>query len=155
MSNVMPLAKPHLERTPLGDELIVFDPQTELTICLNQTAATILSHCDGKTKKQLVAERLGEAQFRDDLLELTLSELARKQLLATNMEPTLTRRDFLARWGATAALIPLVASIQTPAAAQAVSPGGGGVDGGPDGPPDSGGDGPPDGAPDIPDLPRG
>ncbi len=42
----------------VGDELLVLDRSTDRLHHLNQTAAWILSHCDGQTSTDVIVDRL-------------------------------------------------------------------------------------------------
>jgi hypothetical protein len=117
----MPEKKSHLAFSHLGTEVMVYDTQSEVAYCLNALAGKVLSACDGVTLKAQVSCELTGSADANDLLELTLSELQEKGLLKAADGSNLSRRAFIARWGAAAAALPIIAAIQAPQSAHAAS----------------------------------
>ena len=117
----MPERKEYLDFSELGSEVMVFDPQTEVAYCLNALAGQVLQACDGKTLKADVIRALNASEQASDLLEFTLTELNEQGLLKEKVRHGLSRRSFLTKWGAAAAMLPIIASIQAPQEAHAQS----------------------------------
>ncbi|HYP26527.1 MAG TPA: PqqD family peptide modification chaperone [Blastocatellia bacterium] len=111
----------------LDDELLVYDLKRHKAFCLNETAALIWKHCDGRTDLARLAEILGEehgAPVDESVLWLGLRELSRSKLLEQPLVPPVengkfSRREAIKRLGISAAMtLPLVLSITAPVAAQ-------------------------------------
>ena len=118
----MPNRKDNLDWNALGDELMIYDTETEVAYCLDPLAARVFQACDGHTRKAHVAkELLPGTECAGDLLEVTLSELHQQGLLKERVRGALSRRSFLAKWGAAAATLPIIASISAPAPGHALS----------------------------------
>jgi hypothetical protein len=114
----------------LSDEVLIYDLERDKAHCLNQSAAMIWKHCDGKTSisqlAQLVAKESG-LPANEELVWLALEQLSKAQLLPqavkrdTGKKP-MTRREVIKRIGlGAAAAIPVVTSIVAPMAAQAAT----------------------------------
>src|SRR3954451_15298927 len=93
----------------VGDELLVYDLETDEAHCLSATAALVWRHCDGATTVSTVAESLpdDDATGRLALVEQALAQLRSRRLLD---EPSLqsgnggwSRRQFVVRVGAAGA----------------------------------------------------
>jgi hypothetical protein len=110
----------------LRGETLVYDLKSHRAYCLNETASAIWKACDGKTTVAAAARQLGAATEPQVVL-LGLRYLARSGLLEVrpawlNEQSGLTRRDVLRALGKSAAvLLPVVATLAVPSAAQAVS----------------------------------
>ncbi len=113
----------------LSDETLVYDQERHKAHCLNQTAAFVWRHCDGQTSvselARLVQDELG-IPTNDDVVWLALDRLHRTHLLQERQqEGTETRRYsrrlLVKRLGQVGIAVPMVASIVSPAAAQAAS----------------------------------
>ena len=111
----------------LADEVLVYDLKRHKAFCLNETAALIWKHCDGKTDPARLTEILEQERgtpIDEDVLWLGLEQLSRSNLLEKPQEsplakPKISRRDLIRRIGISAAIIlPLVMSITAPVAAQ-------------------------------------
>lgn len=114
----------------LPDEVLVYDLDRHKAHCLNQTAALIWQHCDGKSNTAQIARRLAkklQAPFNEDLVWLALRQLEKLHLLE---QPTslpsqfagITRREMVRTLGIAAGVaVPLVTSIVSPTPAQAAS----------------------------------
>ena len=114
----------------LPDELLVYDTETHEAHCLNETAAFVWRHCDGKTSVAEIARRLSakiETEIDDDFVWLALEDLWKRQLLvgepAPPREGKMSRSKMLRRTGMVAAAVslPVVTSIVAPTAAQAAT----------------------------------
>lgn len=103
-----------LEQLP--DELMIFDPDKNKAFCLNQTAAFIWRHCDGKTTVSEMTERLGEEWGKpvdERVIRFALGLLAKDGLVAPSTAlpaaSGVTRREVLQKLGTGAAMaVPLV-----------------------------------------------
>lgn len=122
MSQKMPKRREDLELTELESESVCYVPGRGEGLFLNDTATLVLKHCDGKTDRSAVVQRLGteDQKAGEDLLALTLAELEQQDLLLGSPGQTLSRSDFLRKWTVAAAL-PLISVITLPSPAQAQS----------------------------------
>jgi hypothetical protein len=113
-----------LEET-VGEELLLYDRDSNIAHCLSPIAAGVWRHCDGERDLTELAELTGASE---NLIADALHELREKDLLAA--EPTLTQNPVLgisrreaisrvARYGAAAAGASLIvsATAATPAMA--------------------------------------
>ncbi|MFL6210406.1 MAG: PqqD family protein [Pyrinomonadaceae bacterium] len=126
---VKPLArKDNLIIRELPDEVLVYDLERDKAHCLNQTAALIWRHCDGRTSVSELARKLAHssaAPIDERVVWFALKQLNKDQLLAAEVLPPaqmsgLTRRQMMRVLGVTAAVaIPLVTTIIAPTPAQA------------------------------------
>ena len=107
----------------LPDELLVYDLDNHKAHCLNQTAAFIWKHCDGKTTVSEIAARLSEelnAPGDEEVIWLALDQLDKFHLLRERIaRPSdvrrVSRREVLRKAGLAAAVgLPLVTSILAP-----------------------------------------
>ncbi|MGE0487916.1 MAG: PqqD family protein [Vulcanimicrobiota bacterium] len=92
----------------IGDELILYHPQTRRAYSLSPTAAQVYRACDGATLQSQVALSLGKEGR--DLLQAALDRLATEGLIEAEGSTTLDRRRFLTR----VALLPVVSSVLAP-----------------------------------------
>jgi hypothetical protein len=109
----------------VAGEVLVYDLQRDKAHRLNETAALIWRSCDGRTTIAAAAERLrGRHEGLDeDAIWLALGALWRAKLLTAAPAPAapgVSRRQLAKRVGL-AVLVPLIASMPVPAAAQAAS----------------------------------
>lgn len=114
----------------LSDEVLIYDLERDKAHCLNQSAAIIWRHCDGKTSisqlAQIVARESG-VPADEELVWLALEQLSKAQLLPPVVKrdagkKPMTRREVIKRIGlGAAAAIPVVTSIVAPMAAQAAT----------------------------------
>jgi hypothetical protein len=107
------------------DETLVYDLNSSTAFCLNETATRVWKSCNGKTSFDEF-RRLNGAEFSDEYLLLALGELGKKGLLESRFDADIdaagfSRRKLIARLGATAIALPLVASVIAPTAANAQS----------------------------------
>jgi hypothetical protein len=128
-SRVLPLARTdQLVIRELPDEMLVYDLDRHKAHCLNQASAIVWKHCDGQMTVAEVA-RLLERELAtlvdDDVVWLALNQLRRFHLLEeeSNTLPGMkvTRRDLVRKYLPAALALPVILSISSPAAAQAVS----------------------------------
>lgn len=116
----------------IGDELIVYDRDTEKVHSLNSTSALVWRHCDGETSVADLAVLLHrelDLPADEDLVWLALRNLNRARLLVapferpgTGIRPT--RRQVIQKLGLAgglALLLPVVTSITAPTPAMAQS----------------------------------
>jgi hypothetical protein len=106
----------------VGDEVLVYDSNSDTAHCLTPDAARVWRACDGGTPIETLTAQVGlSAERVDD----ALNELQRCQLL--EQAPTVagdghTRRELslrVAKVGAAAAAVPLIISVSAPTPAQA------------------------------------
>jgi hypothetical protein len=112
------------------DEVLVYDRDRHKAHCLNETAAAVWTHCDGKTTVDEMSRMLEKelnGPIDKDVLGFGLDQLEKAQLLegpisrASNRE-TISRREVMRRIGVGAAVaLPLVTSIIAPRAAAAAN----------------------------------
>ncbi|HWB32970.1 MAG TPA: PqqD family protein [Acidobacteriaceae bacterium] len=116
---------------PMGAESLLYDEQRHMAFCLNATSAAVWRLADGtRSIAQIASAASSElsAEITPDLVCYALEELRRDGLVLPSQptgqpaQPSISRRAALARLGvAGAALLPIVASIVAPTAAQAYS----------------------------------
>src|SRR5712692_3629145 len=126
-SEHLPLARKEgllIER--LSDEVLVYDLARKKAHCLNQAAALIWDHCDGKTGVAEMAGILREslnAPADEELVWFGLREIGRNHLLEKQVMPPgikfkVSRRELIRRIGL-AISVPLVVSVLAPKASAA------------------------------------
>jgi hypothetical protein len=119
------------------DELLVYDKERHQAHCLNQTAALVWKHCDGRTSVAEISRRLGkeiagEVLVDERLVWYALKQFKRDHLLAEKLEiPAavltaggggLNRRQLIQALGVAAVVaLPLVTAMAAPNAGQAAS----------------------------------
>jgi hypothetical protein len=124
----------------VGNELVVYDQETNASHCLTSVAASVWHHCDGQNTVEDIAQLLEkELNIPADsgvdirgLVYLSLEELERNRLIQQYLrEPvavsTISRRKMvktatLVGGFAIGSMFPLVKSIMAPDPAMAVSP---------------------------------
>jgi hypothetical protein len=115
----------------LADELVVYDLKSFRAACLNRSAAAVWQRCDGKHSVEMIAQdvtdQLGEP-FGADAVWCALDGLASRSLLEPappdTARPTRTRREWLrtlSAAGLSGALLPTIASVLAPSAAEAAT----------------------------------
>ena len=120
-----------------ANEVLIYDKERQQAHCLNQTAALVWKHCDGRTPVAEISRRLateigdGEAAVDDRLVWYALSQFKRDHLLEEIEVPAgmlsgtgggLSRRKAIKALGlATIVAVPLVTSMIAPTAAQAAT----------------------------------
>jgi hypothetical protein len=114
----------------MSDEVLVYDQQRHKAHCLNQTAALVWRHCDGKTTVAGVAEALSKqsgVKVEEGLVMLALQQLAKSKLVAGDAGKwsgggQVSRREMIKAAGLAAAIgLPVVTSVVAPKATQAAT----------------------------------
>jgi len=114
----------------LPDETLVYDLERDRAHCLNQTAALVWRHCDGRANAKEIARALNRQTKQpvdEKLVWLAIDQLGRNHLLTETpaLPPHvagLNRREVMRALGLTAAVaIPVVASIVAPMPVQAAT----------------------------------
>jgi len=108
----------------LPDEVLVYDLDSDHAHCLNQTAAFVWQHCDGRNTTKQIARKLGQqfdCSVDEKIVWLALDRLARNHLLETQPVPPqkiqgMNRRAVVRALGLAA--VPVVTSIVAPTPAQ-------------------------------------
>jgi hypothetical protein len=114
----------------LADEVLIYDLKRNKAFCLNQTAAFVWQHADGKTPVKQIAVLLGKqlkSPVTEDFVWLALDELKKENLIENETEITtpfegLSRREALRKVGfASMIALPVISSLVAPTAAHAQS----------------------------------
>jgi hypothetical protein len=115
----------------MTDEVLVYDQKRHRAHCLNQTAALVWKHCDGRKTVSEVAEALSRQAGKrvgEEVVRLAVDELAKSQLLEGSGARKwrgaegMSRREMMKRAGLAAAVgLPVVTSVIAPRAAQAAT----------------------------------
>ena len=106
----------------LPDELLVYDSDRDVALCLNQAAAAVWKHCDGQTTPERIAlliEKEFQVSAAAEVVSLALERLGECNLLATKTPffcPGVSRRELVRRIGIAAALVPVITLILVPTA---------------------------------------
>ncbi len=104
----------------LGDELMLYDQTRKQAFCLNQKAAFVWQHCDGKTTVAEIAAQLAQSlgePIDESLVEFALQTLSQDGLLDTTtlapfVSTEITRRDLMQKIGLRAAVaLPVVTAL--------------------------------------------
>ena len=112
----------------LPDEILVYDLERDRAHCLNQTAAFVWQHCDGRTSAVEIARSLGNkvnVPVDEKVVWFAIDQLGRNHLMADvpvapQLMAGLNRREMVRALGIAAAVaVPVVASIVAPTPAQA------------------------------------
>jgi hypothetical protein len=104
----------------LGTELMIYDQERNQAFCLNQKAAFVWEHCDGKTTITEIASRL--EQFLDEpvdeqVVQFALQSLSQDRLLEPStplpfVPAGISRRQMMQKIGVgAAASLPLVTAL--------------------------------------------
>lgn len=112
----------------VGDETLVYDQVRHMAFCLNRTSSAIWRMCDGTHTSTHIAAavtlELAEP-ITEDLVAFALDQLHGDGLLQSAPLPSpphLSRREMVEKLGARALiLLPVVAAVLVPKAAQALS----------------------------------
>lgn len=112
----------------LDDETLVYDLERHEAHCLNQTAALVWRRCDGKTtvaKMTDVIQKQLDTSVDVDIVWLAIKQLQRFHLIENGeghvVTPVVSRRKLLLKYAPAALALPVIMSIQAPAAGQASS----------------------------------
>lgn len=110
----------------MPDEVLVYDLDRFEAHCLNQTAAVVWKHCDGRTtvtEMARILEKETGTPVGEEVVLFTLYQLGKVHLLNGRIvrpagAPAFSRRQVLGKLGAAALLsVPLILSIPVPTAA--------------------------------------
>jgi hypothetical protein len=114
----------------LPDEVLVYDLDRDRAHCLNETAAFVWQHCDGRTSTVEIARSLSQkvnAPVDEKVVWFAIDQLGRNHLMASlpvlpQSVAGLNRREMVRVLGIAAAVaVPVVASIVAPTPAQATT----------------------------------
>jgi coenzyme PQQ synthesis protein D (PqqD) len=112
----------------LASETLVYDESNHQAHCLNQTAAFVWKHCDGRRSLSALArllEKETNASVSEHTVRLAIKQLEESHLLdASRSKPTwagLSRREAVRTIGIAAVALPIVTSIVAPQAAMAAT----------------------------------
>ena len=118
-------------------ETLIYDLKNHKAHCLNGTAALVWKQCDGKRTVEEVARKVEAelgTEISSEVVWLAVEQLEKRRLLEERMETAfgaarMSRRELARRLGIAAAVValPLITTINAPAAFQAVSCGTGGA----------------------------
>jgi hypothetical protein len=121
--------QPRVSTQRVGSEILVYDPSRHMAFCLNRSSSVVWSLADGE---RTVAEISAAASFElgtsvsEEFVSFALEQLRGDGLIeppeTAKARPVISRRTLLRRLGAGGALLlPVVAAIVAPTAAQAYS----------------------------------
>ena len=119
----------------LDDETLVYDTERDEAHCLNQTAALVWKHCDGKTTAREAVQSLQDTlgvPVDTDIVWLAVKQLQRFHLVEDSSKPpSVSRRDLVLRYAPAALALPVIMSITapTPAVSASCVPDGGACNG--------------------------
>jgi hypothetical protein len=107
----------------VGKELLIYNLITNKAFCLNETSRIVFESCDGVTSFEDLKRKY---KFTDDLIYFALDELNKENLLEGGAYKSplagLSRRQVIRRTGLAAmAVLPVVAGLIAPTAANAQS----------------------------------
>lgn len=111
----------------VGPEILIYDESRHQAFCLNAMSAAVWSCCDGeRSVEQIAAEVTNQLAMplTQELVTFTLGELRKDGLLEpefkVDLAVALSRREMAWKLGISAAmLLPVIATIVAPKAAQA------------------------------------
>lgn len=116
--NKLPKIRENLLVQDLKDEVLIFDPGTNKSYCLNSTAKIVFNHCDG-------VKTFADLRISDEMIYFTLDELRKQNLIESDYASPfagMNRREAVRRVGlASMVALPLISSLTAPRAAQAAS----------------------------------
>jgi hypothetical protein len=115
----------------VDSETLIYDLESHKAHCLNHTSALVWKYCDGKRTAEQVARKV-EAELgtkvSPEVVWLAVDQLEKRRLLEAPLKTTfgaaaMSRRELARKLGIATALValPLITSINAPAAIQAVS----------------------------------
>ena len=109
----------------LDDETLVFDMERDEAHCLNQTAALVWKHCDGRTTVEQAAHSLQsklEVPVGADVVWLAVKQLQHFHLVeSTAKAPSVSRRNLVLKYAPAALALPVIMSITAPTPAQSAT----------------------------------
>ncbi len=111
----------------LDDETLVYDMERDEAHCLNQTAALVWKHCDGKTTAREAVQSLQGTlgvSVDTDIVWLAVQQLRRFHLVedTPKTSPGVSRRALVLKYAPAALALPVIMSITAPTPAVAGSP---------------------------------
>jgi Coenzyme PQQ synthesis protein D (PqqD) len=111
----------------LDDETLVYDTERDEAHCLNQTAALVWKHCDGKTTAREAVQSLQGTlgvSVDADIVWLAVQQLQRFHLVedTPKKSPGVSRRALVLKYAPAALALPVIMSITAPTPAQSASP---------------------------------
>src|SRR5262245_49118797 len=127
LTHVKPRSRTDLIARSVGDEVVVYTPDTSTAHCLNRTAAIVLRAADGERSVSALAEFLASEtgmQADEEVVWETLELLGTARLIESNpaRPASPSRRNALRQVGLGAAVLaPMVASLLVPTPAQAAA----------------------------------
>ena len=123
--------KENLVVQPSGDELLLYDLDSNQAICLNHTSASIWNKCDGTRSPWEIGNQLKKdfgAEIHEDVIWFALRQLHDKGLLTDTRDGsfdhgnTVSRREVIKQIGlASSVTLPIVASLVAPLSVNAQS----------------------------------
>lgn len=116
----------------LENEILIYDTRNNKAHCLNDTAAKVWKHCDGRTTTEQMSRLLSEevgTPVDEKVVWFALKQFDRDELLEENVSlppafiaSGLNRREMVRVLGLAAVVaVPLVTSIVAPSAVQAAT----------------------------------
>jgi hypothetical protein len=109
----------------LDDETLVYDTERDEAHCLNQTAALVWKHCDGKTTAREAVQSLQRTlgvSVDTDIVWLAVKQLQRFHLVeGSQKSPSVSRRALVLKYAPAALALPVIMSITAPTPAQGAS----------------------------------
>ena len=113
----------------LPNETLVYDLERDEAHCLNQAAALVWKHCDGKmtiAKMTSLLQAQLDTSANADVVWLAIKQLQRFRLVESYAEetvamPSVSRRNLVLNYAPAALVLPLIMSISAPTAAQAAT----------------------------------
>lgn len=117
VTNLMPEKCEGLVDCAVGDELVVYDTQSNTAHCISGKSVEVYARCDGKASVHEVAAAVGSANIED--VHVILTGFRQAGLVKSHYAPpgSISRRKILKA----AAALPLVSSLLIPSAAAAAS----------------------------------
>jgi hypothetical protein len=96
----------------LDDETLVYDTESDEAHCLNQTAALVWKHCDGKTNAREAVQSLQSAlgvPVGTDIVWLAVKQLERFHLVeGSQKSPSVSRRALVLKYAPAALALPVI-----------------------------------------------
>jgi hypothetical protein len=135
MAQLLPMARQSgLAMEEVADELLVYDLERNRAYCLNQIAALVWRHCDGRTSPTEIARRVKKqlgtgfaGEVNEKVVWYALDQLGRDRLLEQPIPMPapvagMSRREHLRALGKVAAIaVPVITAVVAPTPALAVS----------------------------------
>ena len=106
----------------LPDEVLIYDSDRDVALCLNQAVTSVWKLCDGQTmpaRMALLIEKEFQVSSGAEIVSLALKRLDECDLLAAKVPiflPGISRRELVRRLGIAAALVPVITLILVPTA---------------------------------------